>query len=205
MRPGLVVVGGLIAVLGVATLLAFNLLPTTSERREGYSTVPQPFGPHESGSALLPGTDADHGTLSVTWRSSSPVDVTLYPAEGCTEPGPSCASGAAAASWSSVMTGAWSTAGSLHFPYLVTWTAAGTENGTFTASGVESTEVVVAPNVIDVLLVDGAAAALTVIGGVAVFLGVFLRSGVYRGPAPVVSRSADDLEFVVPPDGPPRR
>jgi hypothetical protein len=205
MRRGLVVLGGLLAVLGVAALLAFNLIPTTSERREGYSTAPQPYGPNATGSTLLPGTDADRGTFSISWRATAPIDVTLYPAAGCTEPSASCATGPAVATWKALTSGAWSVSGGLHFPYLIAWSESSSNVGNFTASGVESTDVTVPPNVLDTLLVDGAAASLAVIGGIAVFLGLFLRSGVYRGPTPIVSRSAEDVEAISNPPGPPGR
>jgi hypothetical protein len=109
------------------------------------------------------------------------------------------------ATWLGVSSGQWSVSGGLRFPYLIVWNESSSTSGNFTASGVESTEVAVPPNVVDALLVDGSAAALSTIGAVAVFLGLFLRPGVYRVPAPLVSRSADDVQDLAEPPQPPRR
>jgi hypothetical protein len=49
---------------------------------------------------------------------------------------------------------------------------------------------------LSLLLSEAAAGALGVIGAVALFLGLFLRGGVYRGPRPLTSRSADDAAAI---------
>ena len=207
MRPGLVFVGGLLLVLGAATIAAFNLIPSGTERVDGFSIGVQPFGPNVTGSAQVLGTDASAGTLSVTWRSTAALTVDLYPAVGCPLTRSLCTSGPAVAVWTGSTGGNWSTSGTLRFPYLLVWSEPQQLRGNLTASATESTRVAVTPAPLLVLLVDGTGAALAGIGAVAVFLGLFLRAGVYRGPSRLVSRSAEDVASVAgdkAPDDPER-
>ena len=196
MRPGLVFVGGVLVLLGVATIATFTLLPSVSHNTTEFVTLPQSFAAHGSGLALLSGDDSDAGTLSVSWRSSAPVNVSLYPAAGCRVAALACATGPATTSWSAVSAGNWSTSGRLAFPYLLVWTGAGPSGGNLTASGTETRDVPVTPPLLTTLLIDGAGGVLAVIGGIAVFLGLFLRGGVYERRAPLVSRDADDVEAI---------
>lgn len=200
-------VGGVLGMLGIATIATFTLVPGSSENTFEFATLPQPFTPHSSGSALLTGTPTGSGGLTISWRASAPLTVTLFPATGCGSPAPSCATGSAVASWAQAPGGNWSTSGKLSFPYLIAWNEPANLTGNVTVAGVETMQVRVAPSVLTELVIDGAGAALAVIGAVAVFLGLFLRGGVYRGPPPVVSRSADDVEEVArtgPGTPPPR-
>lgn len=196
MRPGLVFAGGMLVLLGVATIATFSLLPATSHNTSEVVTLPQEYNAHGGGMALLAGSDTASGTLVVGWRASSPVNVTLYPAAGCRVAGLDCATGPAAESWSTAVVGNWSTTGHLTFPYLLVWQGAAVA-GNLTASGTETTDVRVTPPLLTTLLIDGAGAALGVLGGVAVFLGLFLRGGVYDRPPAVVSRSAEDVDEIL--------
>ncbi len=65
-----------------------------------------------------------------------------------------------------------------------------------TASAVESWNSTATSPLWTALLVDAVAVALGAVGAVALFLGLFLRGGVFRGPPPMVSRSAEDAEEI---------
>jgi hypothetical protein len=77
---------------------------------------------------------------------------------------------------------------------------------TFQATAVDAYTVVTPLSTGFELLLDASAGALLAVGGVLVFLGLFLRGNVYGPPPPVVSRSADDVEEIArggPPPGAP--
>lgn len=201
-RPGLVFTGGVLALLGVATIATFSFLATTSHNTTEFVTPPLAYAGHASGATLLTGSDTGSGSLSVGWHSSSSLNVSLYSAPGCRVATVACASGPALAGWAVTTSGNWSTHGSLAFPFLVVWSSVGPLGGNITVSGTETTDVVVSPPLLTTLLIDGAGGVLAVIGGVAIFLGLFLRGGVYAGPPRITSRSAEDLEDAPPSDGP---
>jgi hypothetical protein len=192
MRPGLVLLGSAFVILGAATIVAFNLSPavTTNEYR---STIPvQPFAPNVRSFALLAGTDAGSGTFTLTWNATVPANVSLYLAPGCVRPALACANGAPLASHSG-LAGAWSMSGALHFPFLLVWHATGAPGGNFSASALETTQTRAATGLLDSVLVNGAAIVLGVVGAVALFLGVFLRGGVYARPPPPPRPPADRI------------
>ena len=203
MRPGLLFVGGILAVLGIATVATFTLVPVANTTTRDVNLLPQPYGPHTSQAALLDGTDAASGTFSVTWRATTPISVQLFDAPGCRSPSSGCASGAPLATWAGSANGTWSLSGGLKFPFLVLWSETANASGNFSATGSETTSDTPAAPLITQLAVYGAGAALTLVGALSVFLGLFLRGGVYRGPAPTVSRSADDVEELAGPPRPP--
>ncbi len=203
MRPGLVTVGVLFAVLAAGMLLAVNLSPTTSENRDWFTLPPQPLASNASASyALLQGTDTTAGTLTLHWSATASARVALFAAAGCPVAAPSCASGTPLVQWAGARYGNWSTAGDLRFPYLLVWSgAASAASGTFSANGLESSPGATGYLSVGSLVIDGGAVTLAVIGGVAIFLGLFLRGDVYGGPRPLVSRSAEDAAEIA--RGPP--
>ncbi len=202
MRPGLVSVGVLFAVLAAGMLLAVNLSPSTSENRDWFTLPPQPVGGNATGAALIQGTDTASGTFELHWSATMAARVDLYAAPGCTAPAPTCATGTPLVGWASQASGNWSTSGDLRFPYLLVWSSPSGAPGTFSANALESSPGSPSYLALGNLVIDGGAATLALVGAVAIFLGLFLRGGVYRGPAPLVSRSAEDAAEIA--RGPPR-
>ncbi|MGI0132608.1 MAG: hypothetical protein ACREDK_05905 [Thermoplasmata archaeon] len=193
MRPGLVALGVALLVLGCATVAAVYLLPEPSPSSE-QTTVLQPVfvAAHGGGQGRVTGVDTSTGTLNVHWSSSVPLAVTFYDAPGCPTSG-ACDLSAPLASWSSNTSGDWTSTGALAFPYVLVWSDPGGSAGSFEAQAVESYHVGGALPAVTALLIDGTAGTLIVIGGIGLFLGLFLRAGIYR-PPPAGRR---------PPVGPP--
>lgn len=133
------------------------------------------------------------GALAVAWRASVPVAVVLATAAGCGPSPEACTGGSPIASWTSNTSGAWSGAAQPGDR----WVLRMRDGGPSAASVSAVTTVIVPPAAATptwVIAVELAAAvALGMVGGTALFLGVFLRGGVYRsrerppptGPPPV--------------------
>jgi hypothetical protein len=205
-RPGLVTVGGLFVVLAVAALVSVNLFPTNTQVRDQNSLPAQPIAENATGVALLTGTNAAAGTFSVSWSASIPLTVALYAAPDCVVPRLGCAVGAPVWNTSRSTSGGWGAGAPFDFPYLLVWYSGPGPKGNFSASEVESYTVKAPMDLLSSLLIDGVAVALGVVGAVALFLGFFLRPGVYRTPPPLVSQSAEDVaEIAGPPDPRPPR
>ncbi|MCI4340507.1 MAG: hypothetical protein L3K06_04930 [Thermoplasmata archaeon] len=206
MRPGLVIVGALLLVLAVAAIGVVTFAPNgTHEVRNSLAIPVQDLLPNATNFALLTGANASDGTFSISWSSTIPSDVALFQAPGCRSAALACASGPAVQVWTQSHGGNWSVSGSLGFPYLILWNTSSPIAGTWGLTGTETTTTSLTPGVFQTLVIDLAGGALAVVGAVAVFLGLFLRGGAYLGAAPIVSRSAEDVETVARAPGPPKR
>lgn len=195
-RPGLVTAGVLLAVLAAGMLLVVNLAPSSSQNRDWFTLPAQPIPTNSTSVALIQGTDSGRGTFTLHWSATAPARVALYSAVGCATASLACISAPPLASWGGNASGDWAASGDLRFPLLLAWSSPTGAPGEFSASAVEASPGPSPLPSLGVVLIDGGAAVLAVLGGVAIFLGLFLRGGVYRGPAPLVSRSADDAEEV---------
>jgi hypothetical protein len=125
------------------------------------------------------------GTLELSWVSSSNVNVSVYRATSCafidysTKP-IYCPDGPALASWPSNSSGHWTTTGAISFPFLLNLQNPGEKpvnvSAVFYESWASTSPPV--PTWIFLSTLAGGIACIS-IGGVAIFLGLFLRSGVY--------------------------
>lgn len=204
MRPGLVAVGTVLVVLAVGAVAVVTLVPSGTHVTQNTVHIPPTgTGANETQTALLPGTTATEATFSVSWQSSVPTQVWLYSVPGCTRASLACATGSAVEHWSAATAGNWTSDSDLVFPYLVVWNTSSPTPGVWQLSAAETVTTSLALPLWETVVIIAAGAALALVGGVAVFLGLFLRGGVYQGPAPVVSRSAEDAEPVA--RGPPAR
>ncbi|MCI4331343.1 MAG: hypothetical protein L3K19_05795 [Thermoplasmata archaeon] len=204
MRPGLVAVGVGFLLLGAGAVGAFLLVPSrgvTSDDATVIGPVSTPPG-STAHAAVLTGTTTGTGSFGVHWISTGPTVVDLYDASNCPLGASNCPLGMPIAAWPSNDSGHWNESGALAFPLLLTWRVAGTSNVTFQASSDEQWTTSAPPPMLTTLLVFGSGGVLAAVGAVAVFLGLFLRTGVYQGPPRLVSRSADDVESIA--GGPPR-
>ncbi len=206
MRPGLVAVGVGFLLLGAGAVSAFLLVPqrgVTSDDTTVVGPVTTPPGatPH---AAVLTGSNTGSGTFDLHWLSSTPAIVDLYDASACPSQPTSCHLGLPMASWNGNTSGVWHLSGPVSFPLLLSWRAAGNLSASFQATAEEQWTTAPAIPMLTLLLVYGSGGALAVVGAVAVFLGLFLRGGVYRGPAPIISRSADDVDDLVRSEAPGR-
>lgn len=203
MRPGLVTVGVLLAILAAGMLLVVNLAPSTSQNRDWFTLPPQPLRANATTAVLIQGTATADGTLTLHWSATVGAKVALYRAPGCAVATPACAVGPPLVAWASNLSGVWSAQGALAFPYLLDWVSAGNATGAFSADALEESPGAPSLASFGSLLIDGGAAVLGVIAAVALFLGLFLRGGVYGEAPPIVSRSADDAAEIARGPRPP--
>ena len=184
MRPGLVAVGVSLLVLGSATVAAVYLIPAATPTSQD-TTVIQPVyvGPHAAGERAVMGANTTAGTMRMSWNSTVPLSVALYEGVTC-PPSGACSGGVPVANWSTVSSGMTTLTGRLVFPFELIWTNHGGSAGGFHADAVETYHTTTALPALTAVLVDGTAGALIGIGGIALFLGLFLRAGVFVRPPP---------------------
>ncbi len=191
--------GGLVAAV-VLGLAGSSTAVTTSISEEIFSGVTDNWTLHL--------TPTSHGTLALTWTSSAPATVSLWRAGPCaTAPG-TCATGPALAEWGRSGSGQWSTSGAIGGLYVLSASNAGNTTLTLNAAETETyTNSGTTMSVAVVWLVLIGAALLLTVGGVAVFLGLFLTTGVYaeRPPAPRDDFAADRWDGSEPEDPVQRR
>ncbi len=208
MRPGLVVVGILLAVVGAATLVSAVVLPlaasATSVSRSTETFVVPGSGTGVSGIHL---PSAAPQTLVISWASDRPVGVELLPAVACARGASGlCPDGAPVQQWSQTEGGSWSPNSGFAGAYLLRATTSTPVPATVNWTLVE-TYASTAP----ALPLWSYAAFLTagtgllVIGGAGMFLGFFLRPGVYQGrppPGPLGPEALEEWAWANDPDAP---
>lgn len=198
-RTGLVVVGSVIAILGgglIVTLFFLSAGPATT------SLVSVQNG------GLLPGTNYSStispsgsvpSSITVSWSSNGPANVTLTPAEPC--PGPSgwCSHGSPILAWTLVSSGKETTTATNSSAYILEVVNGGTVVLKFSAGVTVAYQPASPVPLWGWWLIAGGGIVLLGIGGIAIFLGLFLPGGVYsRGPTSSSGRVPSDY---VPPDG----
>ena len=196
MRTGLVAVGLALAVVGVAVTMSGVLIPasqTTSEARLNVLTVPG-LVTNETRIAVILMTNTSSGTLDFSWSANHSIAVALYQGTPCSGVSHYCSLGAALADWPAALSGSWNTTGLLTFPYLLSMENTEPTNATLRGTVAESfsfgTTTLPTWAVISIL---AGGVLLVVIGAMAVFLGLFLRAGVYSEPESVTPRYAHEL------------
>jgi hypothetical protein len=199
MRPWIVGIGVAFVLVGGGALAALVVLPAPTNTElvtSEDSGVPTPAGATES--FTLASTATSHGSLAVRWSSSVPISVRLSSA-GCTGGSPGCPS--VLRSWPSNSSGTYDFSGALESQYSLSWTAPPKLSANVSASS-SVTWNVDAPTSFGQVVAEVASGILAVVGGIGVFLGLFLR-GDFRSPPTVVSRDADDAALVAgDPTGP---
>jgi len=196
-RPGLVTVGVVFLVLAGGALVTVNLLPAASApQQDQFTLAPTEVAPDGAGATSIPGTASSGAVLTVAWRTPGPLSVDLFPAGRCPSGSRTCNPAGAVATWSGLAGSRWSINGPEQFPYELVWASNSSVPMNFTATATETWNSTATSPIWTAVIVDAVAVALGAVGAVAVFLGLFLRGGVYRGPAPVVSRSAEDVEEI---------
>jgi hypothetical protein len=159
------------------------------------------------------------GTLALNWVASSNVNVSLYKAVDCAFLGVGaganyCPAGSALALWPSNASGHWNISGEISAPYLLNLQNPGPKSANLSAvfDEVWPSSSPGVPTWIFVSALAGGVACIS-LGAVAVFLGLFLRSGVYsRTPSEdlgddeggsLANDPEDDFEDDDPPGDPP--
>jgi hypothetical protein len=219
-RTGLLVAGAAVALIGAGVLLAALSLssgPTSSQ----FDPVSVPSIPgHAYYQQQLVGVNESSASVALIWSSSQKLIVAVYPAVACPHILGVCPSGTPVATWYDD-SGHWSTSGSVSFPLFLNLTNPNATATAFSAAFTESYSTSSLSNPTwNLFLPLIGAIVLIAIGGVAVFLGLFLPKGVYserrRAVGPGTDDEEDDLDDLddedvdaaldeggTPPEGPP--
>lgn len=206
MRPGLVGIGVALLGLAVAGLVALFLIPIPTGSTTNTSSTSWTAGPGTANSSELVGPTSLHGSLTIRWQSALPLTVKIYISNGCPPGGPGCGGWQLAQSGTAQPSGNWSTSGTVRFPYLFAWSNPSSAAGTIVLTAVTTQPGSASLAPLSELVLGLAVGVLGFGGSVLLFLGLFLRGGVYRrGSPPTSARSpggaGSDRED---PAGPPR-
>lgn len=197
MRPGLVVLGVAFLSIAAATTVAVVTSGGPTTTTSTFSSIGAFDARGGSGSAIFDPGNASSQTFTIAWRATSTFSVALYEGPGCIPSSVGCASPPPIAKWVGNESGTFSITGPFTKLFVLDWTETGSSGGSlsYTATATRSTEATPLPSW-DEYAFLAAAGALWVLGALAVFLGFFLRGGVFRGRPRLVSRSADDAEAI---------
>jgi hypothetical protein len=203
-RPWLVVVGIIFLTLAIGTATTIYFAGQGNPVR---STVPfdlpLTLTPGENETVNPAWSNGTSELFSLTWHSSVPVEVTLESPAGCaTRSGP-CWSTSVLDSWDATTFGMWGGHGPFHYPLQCILENPENVTASVTVTSIaSSTNPSHLPLLVELALGAGAA-GLFVVGGLAIFLGLFLRSDPYGPEPPVTPRTPEDVEELYgrsPPD-----
>jgi len=192
-RPWLVVIGMvfLTLALGSAATLYFAIQGTSTVSTTVTSPPTFSVGAHGTQVLFFSGSNGSSERFSLSWHSTGPLSVQLEEPPTCAA---SCGDRLLLWSWPSNLTGAWAGNGPFTYPLVCVLQnlLSRTANVTLTARVVATTPT--HPSLGFVVIVGAGAGALFIVGGLAIFLGLFLRGNPYGLQAAPVSRSAEDVE-----------
>lgn len=205
-RPGLVAVGVALVGLAVGGLVALFLIPIPAPTTVDSSSTSWSTIPGSSNSTEVVGPSSISGTFEVRWQSAIPISASLWGSGGCDPRSAGCPGWFPVENWTSARSGNWSISGTVRFPFLFTWSNPGPTSGmiVLTTSTTQGGTASLAP--LSELLLGLGVGVLAFGGGIAVFLGLFLRGGVYSPQPAPLPRHPDDVEGAFGPSGPgPRK
>ncbi|MCI4364555.1 MAG: hypothetical protein L3K10_00600 [Thermoplasmata archaeon] len=188
MRTGLVVVGVALAVVGAGLTLSAFFEPGAPSLTQVNPLAAPNLQPGLPRTMVVWLQNTSSGSLELNWVSSSNVNVSFYRATNCgflgvVKPSDYCPDGPPIVSWASNASGHWNTTGRISFPCLLNLQNPGpkTVNVTAVFDEVWASTGPKVPTWVTLSTIAGGIACIS-IGGVAIFLGLFLRSGVYARP-----------------------
>jgi hypothetical protein len=182
MRRILLVAGILVVVVGAGLFIPMFNPPSPATDTRIASVSVSSIGPGADRSLTMSEATIPSGTLVFDWTASSSSNVTLWLAGPCPIGGGVCPVGALV-SWAGGVNGRWMANGPINATYLVSVSNQGAANVTFFATLTATYDVGAPTQVIPAwaLILAGALILLSM-GGIAVFLGLFLPGGVYGAP-----------------------
>ena len=197
MRTGLVIVGSVVAILGgglVITLffLSGGTATTSGNSVQGVSLLPG--SPYDS--VISPSTSVA-ASITLSWSSTGPATVTLTPAFPCGDPVTYCIDGPPVFSWTNQTSGKATDSHANSSAYVLTASTFGTSGVRFSYGIIVAYQPSAPVPVWAWWLIAGGGVVLLAIGGIAIFLGLFLPSGVYSGET-IVDTGRRPLDL--PPD-----
>lgn len=180
-RTRLVAVGLAIALVG-GGLVAAVILGVGNGTTTVATSISVGISPGGTDNWTVNLTPTSNGALTLTWTASAPANVSLWQAAPCGSGSGTCPSGPALATWPASQGGRWSATGPIAGLYVLSASNAGTGRINFSAAETESYPSAnrMFSDAVAWLIIVGAGLLLA-LGGIAVFLGLFLPSGVYSG------------------------
>lgn len=201
MRPWLAVIGILFLTLGLGTAATLYFAGEVNPATSTAVTSPPMFsiGPGGTDVVTLYGSNGTAEQFHFSWHSSGPLNVQLLEPQPCSGP---CGNRVSLQNWPANVSGTWSGTGPFDYPlFCVLTNSQSTALNVTLMSRAQATNPTHLSLLFEIAL-GGGAAALFVVGGLAVFLGIFLRVDPYGPDPPYVSRSADDVEELTREDPP---
>lgn len=195
MRPGLVVIGLAFAVVGAGLVTSFFVFSSGGPEQAASTSVSVSLlAPSQTQVWTLTAVSTSTGTLTLSWASTMHANVTLWKAAPCTTTAAMCIDGPAVVNWASNLSGHWKGSGSVAGAYLLAVTDVGPTNLNFNATLSESYPgPAFGLGTPDVILLTIGSVLLLGTGAIGVFLGLFLRGGVYEPPTQEPELSDPDL------------
>lgn len=191
--------GVVLVVLGAGLVLTLFILSGGQSTTLQLRPQDPSLSPGLSQDWIVPGPIGGSGSVSISWTSTGPAGVALWPTTTCTAPGGFCATGVPLLNWSAAELGQGTVSSASGSAYILIVTNSGNNDLRF--SGLIS--VTYSPGspvpAWSWGLIAAGGIVLLTIGGVALFLGLYLPTGVYRDPdaGPVAIRHPS-----LPPDDP---
>jgi hypothetical protein len=194
-RTGLVGAGAVITIVGAGLVVSLFFLPGPPTDTHTNSVSISDLGSTVTRSWTISEDNVVSGSLNLTWGSSGNATVQLFRANPCTGGIGVCPVTPAVATWNSNVRGQWSFQGTVAATYVLSVTNNGGSTISFTGTLTESYPVPTPSAAVPAwALIAVGGLFLLGIGGLAVFLGFFLASGVYRPPQSGVEEFEPDLE-----------
>jgi hypothetical protein len=181
-RPGLVTVGLVFAIVGAGLVTSFFFLSTNAPIEARTSSISISFlAPNQTEVSPLSAIGSGSGVLTVSWRATSNANVSFWKAEPCSTGTGLCAAPPSIVAWASNVSGEWRGSGAIGTAYLLSVTDVSRGDLSFNATVVESFPGPSSgPTTQTLVLVSIGSVLLLGTGAIGVFLGLFLRGGVYR-------------------------
>ena len=195
MRPWLVILGSAIAIIGgglIITLFLFSSGPTTTSLLSFENPT---IAPHTDWQPAFTRSAGVPGSVGLSWNSSAPVSVSLTPAVPCDTPLGVCPIGPPELNWTLSTSGKGTVSSSNASAYILDVENPSNSTVRFTASVTVSYQP--GPPISSWAwgLIALGGITLLGIGGIAVFLGLFLPGAVYS--------DLDESDLHLPPSEPP--
>lgn len=183
MRTGLLAVGAAMAIVGagVVAAVALPLAPSGSSRSD-YLWQPKIIPGHATQDDV-PSPAAAQAHVTFSWNSSILTEVFWFAAGPCDGGIGWCVTSAPLKEWAGNTSGKWTASGRPPSAYCIMVEDPTSAQANFSAEVVETyTDSAHRMPLVPLLLIVGGGTLLVGIGGLAIYLGVFLPGGVYSAP-----------------------
>lgn len=186
------------AIVGASVVVAVSMPFGSMGSSETDRTWQTLVGPDTSAKHDLPTTPVGNAAVRFSWNSTHAAEVYWFAAGPCAQVAGWCLEGGPLANWTGNTTGHWTGSGAPASAYCVLVEDPTSAPVNFSGELVESYSN--APHhlpMIPLVLIVGGGALLVGIGGLAIYLGLFLPSGIYQTPAP--DDEGEDSPYDPPP------